>query len=153
MEVNIRPLEEKDAYTSVEWRNTPEVWQYTGSSPDREITIKDELGWIKKVTEDKTGRRFAIIAEGVYVGNIYLTDIKNHQAEYHIFIGDKNYWGKGIARKASNQIIEYGKEVLGLKEIILKVNIDNTAAVKLYESLSFKEYGKNGKFIKMKLNL
>ena len=48
MEVKIRPLQDKDAYTSVVWRNIPEIWKMTGSSPDREITIEDELNWIKK---------------------------------------------------------------------------------------------------------
>ena len=106
MKVKIRPLEEKDAFTSVKWRNISKIWEHTGSAPDREITIEDELTWIKKVIADPSSKRFAILADGKYVGNIYLTDIKDKKGEYHVFIGEMDYWGKGIARKASEQIIE-----------------------------------------------
>ena len=36
--VLIRPLEVSDALTSYKWRNDPEIWKYTGSRPDMEIT-------------------------------------------------------------------------------------------------------------------
>ena len=32
MKVTIRPLVESDAYTSVKWRNDPEVFKYTGNT-------------------------------------------------------------------------------------------------------------------------
>ena len=153
MQITIRPIEEKDAYASVKWRNIPEIWAQTGSAPDREITIEDELQWIRKVIVDKSCRRFAILADGVYVGNIYLTDVKDGSAEYHIFIGERDYWGKGIARKASEQIIEFGKTSLKLKTIELAVREDNATAFHLYESLGFKKTGKDGAFTRMALGL
>jgi RimJ/RimL family protein N-acetyltransferase len=152
MEVKIRPLEEKDAYTSVKWRNIPEIWALTGSSPDREITIEDELVWIKRVTNDGS-KRFAILADGVYVGNVYLTDIEGGVGEYHIFIGDKDYWGKGVARKASEQIIAFGRDELKLKAITLQVREDNAGAFHLYKSLGFIDTGKDKTFTWMRLDL
>lgn len=154
MQVKIRPLQESDAYISVKWRNIPEIWKLTGSAPDRKIKIEDELRWIRKVISDKTCRRFAILADGVYVGNTYLTDIKNSEAEYHIFIGEREYWGKGIARKASELIIEYAKREIKLNKLKLEVNEDNVAALKLYNSMGFRAQGAiENKFIKMSLNL
>lgn len=47
MEVSIRPLMMEDAYTSVKWRNDSEVFKYTGNTYNHEITIQDELSWIK----------------------------------------------------------------------------------------------------------
>lgn len=154
MKVKIRHLEENDAYTSVVWRNIPEIWLHTGSAPDRKITIKDELEWIRKAIADPTSQRFAILADEVYVGNIYLTGISNNKGEYHIFIGEREYWGKGIARKASEEIIRYAKDVLKLKEILLSVKEANVPAVKLYKNLGFKERGfKERGFIQMGLKL
>ena len=49
MQVTIRPLIEDDAYTSVKWRNDPEVFKYTGNTYAHEITIESELNWIRKV--------------------------------------------------------------------------------------------------------
>lgn len=153
MNVTIRPLEENDAYTSVKWRNIPEIWKYTAYKWTHKITIEDELQWIRKVIADPTGKRFAILADGTYVGNVYLTNIKDGVGEYSIFIGNKNYWGKGVARKASEQIISYARDVLHLRAVILGVREDNLAAFHLYGSLGFKRTGKDEIFVWMRLEL
>lgn len=101
MKVTIRPLIEEDAYTSVKWRNDPEVFKYTGNTYKHEIKIENELEWIRKVIAKANDYRCAILVDEVYVGNIYLTDIQDCKAHYHIFIGNRNYWGKGVAKKAS----------------------------------------------------
>jgi RimJ/RimL family protein N-acetyltransferase len=151
MEIKIRPLVEEDAYTSVKWRNDPEVFKYTGNTYDHVITIESELSWIRKVMSNPNEYRCAIIADRKYVGNIYLTDIYNGYANYHIFIGDKNSWGKGIAKEASKQIIRYGFENLELNEIRLRVKIQNTRAVQLYNSLGFSLSASDGEWFEMKL--
>lgn len=137
MQVAIRPLKEQDAYTSVQWRNDPEVFKYTGNTYDHEITIESELGWIRKVIANPNDYRCAILADGVYVGNIYLTDIDKETAEYHIFLGNKDYWGKGIAKQASCLLLDHAFKTLNLKCVHLRVRKENDAAVKLYESLGF----------------
>lgn len=139
MEVIIRPLCIQDAYTSVKWRNDPEVFKFTGNTYNNEITIESELAWIERVINNKDEYRCAIEVDGVYVGNIYLTGIGNETAEYHIFIGNRDYWGKGIARKASELIIAYGFNSLQLKSIHLEVRKENMRAISLYSSLGFKE--------------
>ena len=121
--VIIRTLEIADAEISWRWRNNPEIWKLTGSRPLAEITFEIESNWIEKVVNDETSKRFAILVDDVYVGNIQLTNIiKSEVAEYHIFIGDTNYWNKGIARLASLQIIRYSKNVLKLNKLVLQVN-------------------------------
>ena len=95
--------------------------------------------------------RCAISADEVYVGNIYLTDIGGGSATYHIFIGDKNYWGKGIAREASRQIIDYGFKELNLDKIVLEVKKLNERAVKLYLSLGFVILDENEEWIEMEI--
>jgi len=153
MNISIRLLEERDAYTSVVWRNIPEIWELTGSKPDKEITIDDELNWIRKAIKDSTARRFAIVADGTYVGNIYLTDIKDGLAQYHIFIGDRDFWGKGVAKQASRQLLDYAKTELKLKRIFLEVNKNHTAAQGLYRKLGFVETKADKSTIIMELDL
>ena len=67
MKVTIRPLVESDAYTSVKWRNDPEVFKCTGNTYKNEIKIENELEWIRKVTAAPTDYRCAILADDVYV--------------------------------------------------------------------------------------
>lgn len=137
MQVTIRPLQEQDAYTSVKWRNDPEVFKYTGNTYDHIITVQSELDWIRKVIANHNDYRCAILVDGEYVGNIYLTDIDGETAEYHIFLGNKNFWGKGVAKKASCLLLDHAFKTLNLKCIHLRVRKENNAAVKLYESLGF----------------
>ena len=137
MQVIIRPLQEQDAYTSVQWRNDPEVFKYTGNTYEHIITIESERGWIRRVIANSNDYRCAILVDGVYVGNIYLTDIDGETAEYHIFIGNKDYWGKGVAKQASFLILDYAFAVLNLKSVHLSVRKENDVAVKLYEKLGF----------------
>jgi RimJ/RimL family protein N-acetyltransferase len=137
--VLIRPLKVEDAQISWKWRNDPEVWKFTGSKPNVKVTFEIENEWILKVLEDSTSKRFAIIVDGKYVGNIQLTnlDLQLQAAQYHIFIGDKNYWGKGIAKLATFQILNYAKEILNLKEIYLHVKTNNTNAIEVYKKTGF----------------
>ncbi len=151
MQVTIRPLQEQDAYTSVKWRNDPEVFKYTGNTYDHEITIDSELTWIRKILAKSDDYRCAIIVDGIYVGNIYLTDINNQSAHYHIFLGDKNYWGKGVAYKASILILEYAFKYLNLQYVQLKVNKLNIAAISLYKRLGFREVESEELWITMRI--
>lgn len=151
MQVTIRPLQEKDAYASVVWRNDSEVFKYTGNTYSHEILLENEIEWIRKVISNPNDYRCAILADDIYVGNIYLTDICSNCAEYHIFIGNREYWGKGVAKAASSLIIEYGFNSLGLREIYLSVRKQNTSALMLYKSLGFHEYEEIGDSILMKL--
>ena len=152
MNVRIRPLKEQDAYTSVKWRNDPEVFKFTGNIYNHEITIDNELEWIRKVTANPTDYRCAILVDEVYVGNIYLTDIKEGTAHFHIFIGDKSYWGKGVAKRASLLILEYAFKVLNIKEVLIRVRNVNTSAYNLNLRLGFKDVKVDGIWTLMKLS-
>lgn len=151
MDVFLRRLERNDAYASYNWRNDPEVFKYTGMVYDHAITLEMELQWIERVIKNDDEYRCAIIADGCYVGNIYLTNIDDEKAEYHIFIGDKSYWGKGVAKKASIEILRYGFEYLNLKKIVLEVRPQNSTAIRLYDKLGFTTKGENTNFITMEI--
>ncbi len=153
MNVEIRPLQEQDAYTSVKWRNDPEVFKYTGNTYKNEITLETELNWIRKVIANENEYRCAILADGVYVGNIYLTDITDTSAHYHIFIGNKEYWGKGVAKEASKLILQYAFQILKLKNVLLRVKKQNAVAYYLYCKLGFVAENDDGEWIEMKVTV
>ena len=138
--VLIRPLRLEDAKISYKWRNDNEVWKLTGSKPNRIITEEIEKEWLSNKLKEINSYRFAIEVDNIYVGNIQLTDVvENESAEYHIFIGDKSYWGKGVANLATAQIIIFAKNVINLKSIYLSVNPENLSAIKVYEKNGFEK--------------
>lgn len=151
--VLIRPLEVNDSSISFRWRNDPEIWLFTGSKPDRDVTAEMETEWIHKVLADSTSKRFAILVDDVYVGNVQLTSITGRDAEFHIFIGVKSYWGKGIATRATNQILQYARNVLMLESVYLKVHYENIKAINSYLKIGFATIAKRGEFLRMSLTL
>jgi RimJ/RimL family protein N-acetyltransferase len=150
-DIYIRPLEEQDAHVSVNWRNNPEIWKFTGPKPDNIVTIDMELSWIKKVAQRTNERRFAIclLENNQYIGNVQLIDIVETEAQFHIFIGESDYWNLGIGTKATKLILEYGFNTLKLSSIYLLVNKNNKSAIKTYKKNGFKIIDYQDDFIKM----
>ena len=151
--IYLRPLRKEDAAVSFHWRNDAEVWQFTGNRPDREITYDIEKKWIEKKLKIENERRYAIClySNDKYIGNVQLTNIKNKTAEFHIFIGDKRYWGKGIGKEATKKIIELGFNVMRLKEIYLEAKRNNIAAVKESKKNGFYVSDSKGTKLLMKI--
>lgn len=145
MKVIIRKITLDDANVSWKWRNDPEVWRLTGREWNNIVTKEIEKEWIEKVLEDENSIRFAIcVGENKeYIGNVQLTDINEEKAVFHIFIGNKNYWGKGIGFCATRLIIKYAKDKLKLNEIYLTVKKDHIAAIKTYNKNGFTIYSEN----------
>ena len=85
--------------------------------------------------------RFAVIGYSTslseYSRNVRMANIKNAKAQYHIFIGDTIYWGKGIAQKATMLILNYGFNVLSLRKIWLEVNNKHQSDIHLYKKCGF----------------
>ena len=64
-----------------------------------------------------------------------------HRAEFGISV-EKAYWGLGIGRELTLACIECAKKA-GYSQVELDVVADNSRAVSLYESVGFREYGRN----------
>jgi diamine N-acetyltransferase len=148
----IRPLVLNDANTSYKWRNNPLIWKFTGSKPHKHITAKTETEWLRKCLASENEKRFAICLNSTdqYVGNIQLTNIDESEAQYHIFIGETDVWGKGIAKEATIQLLKFAFEELGLIRVWLEVNEENLSAISVYRNVGFEvQHTTKENFIKM----
>ena len=141
----------------VSWLNDSEVCRYN-SHGDTLYTLEMAREYVKRVSSSPAYEVFAIFAKdsGKHVGNISLQNIHaiNRSAEYAILLGDKDYWGKGIAHEASELIVKYGFEELHLHRVWCGTSIENEPMKKLAARLHFKEEGlrrqamcKNGRFV------
>jgi diamine N-acetyltransferase len=139
MNVFLRPLTLFDAGISYKWRNNPEVWKFTPFEPNISITPEIESDWLSNVLRRKDEARFAICLEhsGQYIGNVQLINIRNSEADFHLFIGETDCWGKGIGEQALKLMLSHGFEQLHLKRIFLEVNKDNIPAMTIYKRQGF----------------
>jgi RimJ/RimL family protein N-acetyltransferase len=152
--VILRPIKMEDAPRFVKWLNNNQVHRFL-QAHDRRLTLAKEKKWIGQNKKDKTKKNFAIeTLDNIHIGSVSLDlNIPNRRAVFGIFIGDKNYWNKGLGTDAGNTTIDYGFKHLKLHRIELDVMAYNPRAIKVYKRLGFKQEGKkrehnvyNGRF-------
>lgn len=126
----------------VNWLNNPEVYKYLDTRGGQ------TLNSIKKFINNQIVHKVCIWAiidkyENKHIGNIKIDPInKIHQfGEYGILIGNRDYWGKGYAREASEMVLSYFFNNNYLRKINLGVVKNNFNAVNLYKKIGFKEEG------------
>lgn len=144
--VYLRPLRIEDAQISYRWRNNPKIWRFTGNRPNRYITPEIETEWLTNVLKRENELRFAIclVNDDKYIGNVFLTDISDTEAQVHIFIGDIENWGGGRAYEALEQLMDYAFEKLCLERLYSIVNRSNAGAMIAAKRLGWKCVNEEG---------
>ena len=141
MKVSIRKFEKKDIPNKINWINDERNNQYLHY--DLPLEYDKTVKWFIK-NKDRTDRYDAVIeADGISVGLIGLLSIdkKNSKAEYYIVLGENKFKGKGIAKLASELILEYAFKEIGLNKIYLYTETNNIRAQRLFEKVGFKKEG------------
>jgi len=129
----------------VEWLNDWEVRRFLAPNLPHPYTMEDEEGWFNRQRQEQDTRLFAILTrgEGRLIGNCGLhgIDWTNRHAILGIFIGDKNYWGKGYGTDATRALLRYAFEEANLHRLELQVFAFNTRAIRMYEKVGFRIEG------------
>ncbi len=139
----------------ISWFNDPIVCRYNRHGSG--MTPQKVEEYIDRVKDSDTDAVFAVITSGtgVHVGNISLQKIdrQNQSAEYAVIVGNRDYWGKGVAKEASLLLLRYGFETLGLHRIYCGTSAANVPMQRLASRLGFMQEGvrkeamyKNGTF-------
>ena len=137
-------IEDIEKYT--EWMNDFRITDYTGRS-HQIISIEAEKKYLEEHINEEAV--FAIIDsnEDKLIGTIGLhrVDHVKRTATLGIFIGDKDYRGKGYGTEAIRLILDYGFNYLNLNNIKLDLIEFNERALACYKKCGFKEYGRRRK--------
>lgn len=137
MKVTLRELTLNDTDKIVRWRNQDFVLE---NFIDRTlITNASHISYFHQRVETGLVKQFIIECDGVDIGTTFLRDIDHQlkQAEFGIFIGEKDYLSKGIGAMAAKLIVNYGFDELNLKKIFLRVLTGNVRAQRSYEKVGF----------------
>jgi|TARA_Y100000310_G_C20416415_1_gene684546 RimJ/RimL family protein N-acetyltransferase len=137
--IDLRTLSEEHATEKYAgWLNDPEVNKYLET---RQVTVDELKSYIAEKNTSSNALLFGIFwkEDDTHIGNLKLEPIDHEKskATLGILIGDKDYWGKGVATEATNLITQYAFTTLGLKEVNLGVISDNRAAIRVYEKCGF----------------
>ena len=121
-------------------------------------TKAEAVSYVEQLKHDRTKLVFAIIEKQnlQHIGNISLNSIDYicRSADIAFIIGEKEYWGKGIAFEAGKLTIMHGFQQLNLHRVTMGTSADNAGMLRLAEKLGFIKEGarrqahyKNGKYV------
>ena len=122
----------------VEWLNDYEVTKFSEQKYFKH-TLESTKNFVSKKYDSENDLLFGIFFDGTHVGNIKLGPIKfeHMSAEVSYFIGEKRFWGKGIASKCVNTIVQLAVTDLGLKKINAGYYENNIGSAKVLEKCGF----------------
>ncbi len=143
--VELGPVQREYLPKYVEWFNDWEMSRFMKPGMPRGLTLEDEIEWYERQAKDSNSIVFAILTlpEKKLIGDCGLhgIDLKNRTGIYGIFIGDKDYWGKGYGTDATRTLLRFAFEQLGLNRVELEVFDYNPRAVRAYEKAGFRRDG------------
>lgn len=137
--IQLRPISRKDTDNILRWRN--QDWVRQNFIYQDDFTVESHEMWLQNMVATGKVIQFIIVEKQhkMDIGSVYLRDIKEERAEFGIFIGEKDFTARGLGREATMLIISYGFKVLKLKNIFLRVLVNNKIAIKSYKSVGFSE--------------
>lgn len=134
------------APASLSWVQTLDVIQYMGAdfpSP----TLEGEEKRIRDIIANMDEYSWMIESGGSVIGNVFIGSIAEMTANHGskagmltILIGDKDFWGKGIATSACSVVLDWAKRT-GFTVITARALQENTGSIKTLEKLRFTETG------------
>ncbi|MEY8767059.1 GNAT family N-acetyltransferase [Francisella philomiragia] len=120
---------------SWKWLNDVEIKRLTMTPV---FTEQDQTRFFKSIKKRKDYKIFGIVFNNSRIGACGLKNIRCYRAEYWGYIGEKEYWGRGLGKEMMMKILDVANKE-GIKSIYLKVHKDNYRAISLYKKLSFVE--------------
>jgi len=140
----LSPVDGSYAEKVAEWSNNLELSLLTGDISDM-ITIELQRQYLESMSNPgRYGFYIADVKNENVIGIVRLmrVNLVNRSAVAGIFIGDKNIRGKGIGTDATNLLLDFGFNVLNLRNIMTEVFSFNKASLKVCEKCGFKEIGR-----------
>ena len=137
--VTVRKFEELDVPNKVKWINDDRNNQFLHY--DIPLNIEKTRKWYFRVRSLANRYDAVIECDGVPVGVIGLLNIQDGNAEYYVTLGEPEYKGLGIAKRASAILLRYAFCELKLDEVYLYTEVDNVSAQHLFEKCGFHNQG------------
>lgn len=131
--VRLAPFDRTCLDRSWVWLNDPEIHALTLSPT---FSRRDQLRFFETMSPRRRRHTWAVKVDGRLVGATGLKNVRGHTAEYWGYIGEREYWGRGVGR-AMMTAVETEAPRLGYAELDLRVSRENARARALYWKMGY----------------
>jgi len=141
--IRLRLLEESDLPMTLSWRNQDHIRK--GFINSEVITQKQHQSWYARYRECENDflfiiEKIEILPKPIGQISLYHLDWEQGKGEYgRLLIGERAALHRGLAKQATQLLLNYAFAQLRMKEIELVVVSENIAAISLYKSCGFRE--------------
>lgn len=143
----LSPLNVEDTEKYVEWFCDFRVTDGTGKSGSL-MTVEAEREWIENTLKNNE-LTFAIVKleNDELIGTCGFNEVSypNRKATIGIFIGEEENRSNGYGKEALRLLLDYGFNYLNLYNVMLTVKSFNERAIRCYEKVGFREFGRRRK--------
>ncbi len=140
--VYLRLMEEKDIELKVKWVNDPEIRETLISEY---ISIASTKQWFNQSIADSKRKDFIICLkdnnQAIGFTSLKSIDYINSKAEMTMCLGEKKYWGKGLAKEAKFLVLDYAFLELGINKVYVYNWIKNKNIIAFNKKIGFKIEG------------
>ncbi len=136
----LRPYTRADAVLWQVWDVDPDVQAHMPEPVNVPQDIEEQYAYIVECEQDPEGYYWSIeTKESETIGTVALTDVNAHHkiADLGILIGDKNFWGKGVATDVVGALVQYAFQNLGIQRVNAEVEAGNIPMQKVFEAVGF----------------
>ena len=120
IDINIRILEEADVTQPyVNWFANEEVTKYSDNQY-KSFSLEGQKTYVREMKKNKSVELYGIFDfQQKHIGNIVLIGIGSihNRAEITFVVGEKDYWGKGVATNAVSKICNLAKTKFYLNKV------------------------------------
>ena len=139
MRIKIRILEAEDVTENyVKWFLDNDVTQFSLNQYGK-FSYDGQCAYVASCLTSTETDLYGIFDEKNHIGNIIISDLNSphKRSEISYVVGEKLYWGKGVATFAISEIINLAKEKYKLNKLFAGIAEDNVGSQKVLEKNGF----------------
>lgn len=138
----LSPIHPEDCEIFTQWLNDLEVTRNLQLAV-KNVSLAGEREALAQLAQEHV---YAIVdlQTDTLIGDLGLTGIDpfNRHCQIGIFIGNKEYWGKGYGGEAMRLLLGYAFDYLNMNNVMLTVYEFNERAFRCYRRAGFREIGR-----------
>ncbi len=139
------PFTEKHLHSKeyLKWLNDREIIQYARLDYKEKTDLSEAEKYVNLINSSESDLFFAIEVNDEFIGTFKIGHINqwNKTADLGIMVGNKDYWGKGMATKIFEAAIDYCFNILNLRKVTCGCTELNKGMQKVAQKLGFKQEG------------
>jgi len=138
--IYLRGFPKSDIPVWYDWFNDPLVTEHMnkGAFPNSEATQEE---FFNSLSKSRSNVQLAVVLKenNVLVGTVGIHGIDwiHRHGDVSIVMGDKTYWGKGIATEAISLIVKHAFTKMNLRRLTAGMSVLNVGTKKCFEKNNF----------------